>query len=103
MADLLPTKINLTVVTRERKIIDVLVDEVVLPLDDLAEAPDGLRERDVRALEAGELLRDVEGLGEELLDLPRARDDELPEAAFYMVGPIEDVQEKARDLEQVAA
>lgn len=30
MADL-PTKINLTVVTRERKIIDVQVDEVVLP------------------------------------------------------------------------
>lgn len=30
MADL-PTKINLTVVTRERKIIDVSVDEVVLP------------------------------------------------------------------------
>jgi len=27
----LPTKINLTVVTRERKIIDVEVDEVVLP------------------------------------------------------------------------
>jgi F-type H+-transporting ATPase subunit epsilon len=30
MADL-PTKINLTVVTRERKIVDVSVDEVVLP------------------------------------------------------------------------
>ena len=30
MADL-PTKINLTVVTRERKILDVVVDEVVLP------------------------------------------------------------------------
>jgi F-type H+/Na+-transporting ATPase subunit beta len=29
--------------------------------------------------------------------------DELPEAAFYMVGPIEDVVEKARQLEQVAA
>jgi F-type H+-transporting ATPase subunit epsilon len=33
MADL-PTKINLTVVTRERKIIDVQVDEVVLPATD---------------------------------------------------------------------
>jgi F-type H+-transporting ATPase subunit epsilon len=33
MADL-PTKINLTIVTRERKIIDVLVDEVVLPATD---------------------------------------------------------------------
>ena len=33
MADL-PTKINLTIVTRERKIIDVVVDEVVLPASD---------------------------------------------------------------------
>ena len=33
MADL-PTKINLTVVTRERKIVDVQVDEVVLPASD---------------------------------------------------------------------
>ena len=30
MADL-PTKINLTIVTRERKIVDVQVDEVILP------------------------------------------------------------------------
>jgi F-type H+-transporting ATPase subunit epsilon len=30
MADL-PTKINLTIVTRDRKIVDVTVDEVVLP------------------------------------------------------------------------
>jgi F-type H+/Na+-transporting ATPase subunit beta len=29
--------------------------------------------------------------------------DELPEAAFYMVGPIEEAFEKARQLEQVAA
>jgi F-type H+-transporting ATPase subunit epsilon len=33
MADL-PTKINLTVVTRERKILDTQVDEVVLPASD---------------------------------------------------------------------
>ena len=33
MADL-PTKINLTVVTRERKILDAQVDEVVLPATD---------------------------------------------------------------------
>ncbi len=33
MADL-PNKLNLTVVTRERKIIDVEVDEVVLPASD---------------------------------------------------------------------
>ena len=34
MADLLPTKIHLTVVTRERKIIDAEVDEVILPASD---------------------------------------------------------------------
>jgi F-type H+-transporting ATPase subunit epsilon len=33
MADL-PTKINLTVVTRERKIVDATVDEVILPASD---------------------------------------------------------------------
>ena len=33
MADL-PTKINLTIVTRERKIIDVAIDEVELPASD---------------------------------------------------------------------
>ncbi|HEX8173211.1 MAG TPA: ATP synthase F1 subunit epsilon [Thermoanaerobaculia bacterium] len=33
MADL-PTKISLTVVTRERKIVDVSVDEVILPATD---------------------------------------------------------------------
>lgn len=31
MADTLPTKINLTIVTRERKIVEVEVDEVILP------------------------------------------------------------------------
>lgn len=31
MADALPTKINLTVVTRERKIVEAQVDEVILP------------------------------------------------------------------------
>ncbi len=34
MADLLPTKIHLNVVTRERKIIDAQVDEVILPASD---------------------------------------------------------------------
>jgi len=33
MADL-PTKISLTIVTRERKIIDAQVDEVILPATD---------------------------------------------------------------------
>ncbi len=31
MADALPTKINLTIVARERKIVEVEVDEVILP------------------------------------------------------------------------
>ena len=34
MADALPTKINLTVVTRERKIVETDVDEVELPASD---------------------------------------------------------------------
>jgi F-type H+-transporting ATPase subunit epsilon len=34
MADVLPTKLRLTVVTRERKIVDVDVDEVLLPAFD---------------------------------------------------------------------
>jgi F-type H+-transporting ATPase subunit epsilon len=34
MADQLPTKIHLNVVTRERKIIDAQVDEVILPASD---------------------------------------------------------------------
>lgn len=34
MADTLPTKISLTVVTRERKFIEIDVDEVVLPASD---------------------------------------------------------------------
>ena|SRR5437764_10309766 len=34
MADQLPTKIHLTVVTRERKIVETQVDEVILPATD---------------------------------------------------------------------
>ena len=34
MADALPTKLTLTVVSRERKIVEVDVDEVVLPASD---------------------------------------------------------------------
>ena len=34
MADVLPTKLRLTVVTRERKIVDLDVDEVLLPAAD---------------------------------------------------------------------
>jgi F-type H+-transporting ATPase subunit epsilon len=34
MADQLPKKLNLTVVTRERKMIDVEADEVILPASD---------------------------------------------------------------------
>jgi len=33
----------------------------------------------------------------------RGEHDDVPESAFYMVGPIEDVVERARSMEQVAA
>jgi F-type H+/Na+-transporting ATPase subunit beta len=36
-------------------------------------------------------------------EIIEGRHDELPEAAFYMVGPIEEAVEKGRQLEQVAA
>src|SRR5438105_1207451 len=45
--------------------------------EDLLEAPDRLLDRNELALDAGELLGDEERLGEELLDLARARDREL--------------------------
>src|SRR3712207_5067174 len=50
---------------------------VVLAVHDLLEAADGVGDGDVLALEAGELLGDVEGLREEALNLARARDDQL--------------------------
>src|SRR5438876_6775396 len=65
------------VVDRPDHVERLLREVVVLPLDYLAEGADGLGERDVDALEAGELLRHVEGLGEELLDLPGPADDDL--------------------------
>ena len=48
-----------------------------VPSDDLLEALDRVGEGDVSARDAGELLGDVEGLGEEALDLARAVDREL--------------------------
>src|SRR6266850_5390334 len=50
---------------------------VVLAVDDLSEALDGVRELHVPPLRAGERLGDEHRLGEEPLDLPGAGDDEL--------------------------
>src|SRR6267142_2687002 len=50
---------------------------VVLAVDDFTEALHGVRELDVSTGLSGELLGDGERLGEEPLDLARARDDEL--------------------------
>src|SRR5881397_1415763 len=50
---------------------------VVLAVDDLSEALDGVRELYVPPLRAGERLGDEHRLGEEPLDLPGAGDDEL--------------------------
>src|ERR1700755_2953827 len=49
---------------------------VVLAVDDLLKALEGLGDGDVLAFEARELLGDEEGLREEALHLARARDDE---------------------------
>src|SRR5205085_4458891 len=50
---------------------------VVLAVDDLLEAADGVGGLDELAFEAGKLLGDEEGLREEALNLARARDDQL--------------------------
>src|SRR5882724_2946702 len=50
---------------------------VVLAVDHFAEALHGVRKLDVPSRLAGELLGDGERLGQEPLDLPGARDDEL--------------------------
>src|ERR1043166_247249 len=50
---------------------------VVLAVNDLLEAADGVGDLDELALEAGELLGDEEGLREEGLNLARARASEL--------------------------
>src|SRR5438094_3850449 len=71
------TRLLARVVDRAHHVEGLLGQVVVLALDDLAEAADGLRERHVDALVAGELLGHVEGLGEELLDLARPGDGEL--------------------------
>jgi len=49
----------------------------VLAIDDFLEAAHGVFDLHILALEAGELLGDVEGLREEALDLAGARDREL--------------------------
>src|SRR5947208_10983901 len=50
---------------------------VVLAFDDFPEALDGIGQLDVFALETGELLGNVEGLGEELLNFTGARHGQL--------------------------
>src|SRR5947199_9562480 len=50
---------------------------VVLAVNDLLEAADGVGGLDELAFEAGKLLGDEEGLREEALNLARARDDQL--------------------------
>ena len=73
---------------RSRRLLDGLVDGadhvegllrqgVVLALEDLLEAADGLGDRDVLAGRAGELLGDEERLGEEALDAAGAGDGAL--------------------------
>src|SRR5687768_7077676 len=52
-------------------------DRVDLAAADRVEALERFGDLDVLAFLAGELLRDVEGLAEEALDLARAADDEL--------------------------
>src|SRR5262245_33101091 len=50
---------------------------VVLALDDLAESADAIGKRNVLSGRPGERLCHEEGLGQEALDLPRARDRAL--------------------------
>src|ERR1035438_1578076 len=67
---------------------------VVLAFDNFAAALDGIGEGDVLALVAGELLGDVEGLGEELLDFAGAGHDEL-----FLVGEFVDAENSDDVLE----
>src|SRR5205085_10644580 len=60
---------------------------VVLALHNFAEAPDGVGQLYVFSREPGELLRDVEGLGEEFLNLARARHRQ-----FVLIGKLVDTQ-----------
>src|ERR1039457_3074768 len=71
---------------------------VVLAFDNFAEALDGIGQGDVLALVAGELLGDVEGLGEELLDFAGAGDDEL-----VLVGELVDAENGDDVLEILVA
>src|ERR1035438_3010402 len=71
---------------------------VVLAFDNFAEALDGIGQRDVLALVAGELLGDEEGLGKELLDFTGAGDDEL-----VLVGELVDAENGDDVLEILVA
>src|ERR1035437_4361977 len=76
----------------------LLGQAVVLAFDNFAEALDGIGELDVLALVAGELLGDVERLGEELLDLAGARHNQL-----VLVGEFVDTQNGDDVLEILVA
>src|SRR5262245_24626155 len=65
------------VLDRAHHVEGLLGQVVVLALDDLAEAADGLGQRNVDALESRELLGDVERLRQEALDLAGARHREF--------------------------
>src|ERR1035437_57657 len=76
----------------------LLGQAVVLAFDNFAEALDGIGELDVLALEAGELLGHVEGLGEELLNFARARHNQL-----VFVGEFVDTQNRDDVLQILVA
>src|SRR5260221_1176911 len=87
----------------------LLGDGVVLAVHDLLEALDRLRDGHVLAGETCELLRDEERLGEEPLDLARARDRQLvlfrelvdaedSDDVLQVLVPLEDLLDRARDV-----
>src|SRR4051812_39976513 len=75
-----------------------LGEVVVLAVDDLAEGPHGLLDRDVRARRAGERLGDVERLGQEALDLAGALHRDL-----VLVGELVDAEDRDDVLELAVA
>src|SRR3954452_11126936 len=71
---------------------------VVLAVQDLLEGADRLRDRDVRARRAGELLGDVERLGQEALDLARPLHRDL-----VLVGELVDAEDRDDVLQLLVA
>src|SRR5690242_10841154 len=75
-----------------------LREVVVLAVDDLAEGPHRLVDRDVRARRAGERLGDVERLRQEALDLTRALHRDL-----VLVGELVDAEDRDDVLQLLVA